>query len=216
MTVMALDMRPSLRGYIHLASAIAAPFALWYLLHVADSARAYVGASIFGASLILLFTTSASYHLLPWRPRIRRVVKRIDHSAIFALIAGSYTPFCLQTLDLQQGIPILATVGGLAFVGVVLKLGWPGMPKWIGVAAYLAVGWAGIAALPSLATNLAPAAMALLLISGALYTVGAIAYAARWPNPIPRVFGHHEIFHACVTLGCAGIYSVVVVVVLPS
>lgn len=216
MTLAATDLKPMLRGYIHLAAAIASPFALLYLLYRANSPAAYVGGAIFGASLVILFTTSAGYHILPWRPGLRGVVKRLDHSAIFVLIAGSYTPFCLQTMGWRWGIPVLATVWGLSFLGIVLKTGWPGLPRWLGAGAYLAVGWVAIAAAPPLVANLPAEALAVLLLSGLLYSAGAALYASRWPNPLPRVFGHHEVFHALVTAGCAGVYAVVAISVLPS
>jgi hemolysin III len=216
MTLAAADFKPMLRGYIHLAAAIASPFALLYLLYAANSPAAHVGAAIFGASLMILFTTSASYHILPWPPGLRGVMKRLDHSAIFVLIGGSYTPFCLQSMGWRWGIPVLATVWGLSLLGIVLKTGWPGLPRWMSAGAYLAVGWVAIVAVPPLVTNLPPGALAVLLVSGLLYSAGAAMYALRWPNPLPRVFGHHEIFHAFVTAGCVGVYAVVAVSVLPS
>jgi hemolysin III len=210
------DLRPALRGYIHLAAALLSPFALAYLLLVADSAAAYVGGAIFGASMLLLFTTSASFHLVSWPARFAPVVKRLDHSAIFVLIAGSYTPFCLQVLGWAWGIPVLATVWGLAAMGIALKVGWPNQPRWLGTSAYLAVGWVALAALPPLVSNLGLLPLTVLTVSGLLYSVGAAAYALRWPNPLPRVFAHHEVFHAFMTAGCAGIYGVVALTILPS
>ncbi|MFN0147772.1 MAG: hemolysin III family protein [Dehalococcoidia bacterium] len=216
MTIAPADVRPALRGYIHLAAALTSPFAVLYLMLVADSPAAYVGGAIFGASMILLFSTSASFHLIPWRASVYNVVKRVDHSAIFILIAGSYTPFCLQVLGWGWGIPVLSTVWGLAAIGIALTIGWPHQPRWLGTAAYLAVGWTALAAIPPLFANLEPGPLAVLITSGVLFSAGGAAYAMRWPNPAPRVFAHHEVFHALMTAGCAGVYGVVALSILPS
>jgi hemolysin III len=216
MSIAVLDIRPALRGYIHLVAALVSPFALVYLLLVADSPAAYVGGAIFGASILLLFTSSASFHLAPWPARLEPVVKRLDHSAIFVLIAGSYTPFCLQVLGWAWGIPVLATVWGLAAVGIGLKIGWPNQPRWLATGAYLVLGWTVLPALPPLISNLELLPLTVLALSGVLYTAGGAAYAMRWPNPFPRVFAHHEVFHAFMTVACAGIYGVVALSILPA
>jgi hemolysin III len=204
-----------MRGYIHLVAAIASPFALLLLLLSAHSARAYVGAAIFGASIVLLFSTSATYHLLPPWPRMKAVLRRVDHATIFVAVAGLYTPFCLQALGLAWGISLLSVVGGLALAGAILKLTWPDAPSWLNLACYLSVGWVGIVAAFELPRVLSGAAVALMLLSGALYSVGGACFAARWPNPNARVFGHHELFHLCVVAATAVLYVVVMVDVLP-
>lgn len=208
--------RPILRGYIHLVCAVLAPFALAYLLLVAESPRAFVGAAIFGAGLTLLFTVSAAYHLAPWTPRARAVVGRIDHSTIFIAIAATYTPFCLVSLNTPLGISILAIAWALAGAGVLLKVTWPRTPRWLSVSSYLVVGWLGVIAVPPLTEALSPAALSLLFLSGILYSLGAFAYAARWPNPMPRVFGHHEVFHVMVSAASLVMYAIVAVSVLPA
>ena len=211
----ALD-RPLLRGHVHLVCAIVAPFALALLLVLANSPAAYAGAAIFGAGLILLFSVSAAYHLAPWPPSARAIVKRIDHSAIFLAIAAFYTPFCLQSLSLEWGIPVLAMVWALSAVGVALNVGWPSQPRWLSTASYLAVGWLALITIYPLTTALPLTALAAMVIAGALYSLGALAYAARWPNPVPRYFGHHEIFHTLVAAATATLYAVVALEVLPS
>jgi len=207
--------RPILRGYVHLAAALAAPFALVALLLAADSARGYVGGAVFGASLILLFTTSASYHLIPWLPRFRPIARRVDHSMIFVAVAGFYTPFCLQVLGAGWGIPLLVTVWVLAAAGVALEQAWPGAPAWLSLGAYLCIGWVALVALVPLAASLSPLAMAGLVASGVLYSVGGVIFATGWPSPAPRVFGHHEIFHSLVAAGSAVLLCVVMTDVLP-
>jgi hemolysin III len=195
--------RPLLRGTLHGAVALLAPGALVWLLLLADSPRGYVGAAIFATGMILLYTTSASYHLVPWSARLRRIVKRMDHSMIFILIAGTYTPFCLMVVGDAWGIPMLATVWTLAGIGVLLKTFWPDSPRWLGVALYLGLGWIGIVAVWPVLTNLHPAGIALLVAGGAFYTLGSLVYARRWPDPYPRFIGYHEVFHVFVVAGSA-------------
>ncbi len=207
---------PILRGYLHLAGAIVAPFALLHLLFIADSPRGVVGGAIFGASLVILYSTSAAYHLLPLGRRFRGVIKRLDHSNIFLFIAGTYTPFALKLMSDAWGIPVLSVVGGLALVGFITTLAAPAPPHWIRVGSYLALGWVGLAAISELLTALPGEAFAMLVLSGILFSLGGAAYATRWPDPFPRVFGYHEVFHALQVAATAVVYSVVAIYVLQS
>ena len=207
---------PILRGYLHLAGAIVAPFALLHLLFIADSPRGVVGGAIFGASLVILYSTSVAYHLLPLGRRFRGVIKRLDHSNIFLFIAGTYTPFALKLMSDAWGIPVLSVVGGLALVGFITTLAAPAPPHWIRVGSYLALGWVGLAAISELLTALPGEAFAMLVLSGILFSLGGAAYATRWPDPFPRVFGYHEVFHALQVAATAVVYSVVAIYVLQS
>ncbi len=209
----AVPPRPLLRGAFHLAAALLAPFGLVLLLLRADSPRAYVGAAIFGGSLIACFTVSATYHMLPWSDLGRNIMKRFDHAMIFALIAGTYTPFCLLVLDNSWGIPILAVVWSLAGIGMLVKLAWPSAPRWLSVGAYLAVGWLAVVASVPIVSGLALAPLLLLIAGGLMYSVGALIYATRRPDPFPRVFGYHEIFHVLV-VGAGSIHFSLVAVYL--
>lgn len=209
-------VRPLLRGYLHLAVALLAPVALALLLLIADSPSAYVGAAIFGAALLLLFSTSASFHLAPWPARVRPFVGRLDHSMIFVAIGGMYTPFCLQTMPLAWGIPLLSVVWGLAALGILMKLTWRKPPRWLSVGAYLALGWVALVAVQPLANGLPTLALALLVSAGALFSIGALCYGAKRPNPFPRFIGHHELFHAFQTSATALVYVIVAVYVLPA
>jgi hemolysin III len=182
---------PVLRGYLHLAGAVAAPFALLMLLAVADSPRGVIGGAIFGASLIVMYSTSASYHIPPWGPRMRRTMRRLDRSIIFLFIAGTYAPFSLKLMSNAWGISVLSVVGGLALVGFVLTVAARMPPRWVRVGLYLTLGWIGIVALPELMRSLPGEALALLVLSGILFSVGGSMYAARRPDPFPRVFGYH-------------------------
>ena len=206
--------RPVLRGVFHLAAAAAAPAGLVLMLLLAGSPRAYVGAGIFGASLMICYTVSASYHLVPWSRILRRVMKRLDHAMIFTLIAGTYTPFCLLVLDNAWGIPVLCVVWSLAGIGMLIKLAWPDAPRWLSVSLYLGVGWLALVASWPIARSMSLAPLALLVFGGLLYSVGAIVYAARRPNPYPRVFGYHEVFHTLVVVAGLIHFSVIAFFVL--
>ncbi|MHB8377750.1 MAG: PAQR family membrane homeostasis protein TrhA [Dehalococcoidia bacterium] len=208
--------KPLLRGTFHLAAAIAAPFGLAVMLLVARSPRAYVAAAVFGASLIACYSVSAGYHLAPWPRALRGAVKRLDHAMIFALIAGTYTPFCLIVLNNAWGISILCVVWSLAAAGMLLKIAWPWAPRWLSVSLYLAVGWLAVVAAVPIVSALALAPLLLLVAGGALYSAGALIYAARRPDPYPRVFGYHEVFHLLVVAGGLIHFSIIAFYVLPS
>ena len=207
--------RPILRGYLHLASALVAPGALVLLVLVADSTRAIVGASIFGASLVILYWTSASYHLLAKR-RLREFMSRLDRSVIFIFIAGAYTPFALKLMSNAWGIPILSAVGGLALVGFVTTLVGSPAPRWVRVAIYLILGWLGIIGITELVGALPAEALALMVLGGVLFSIGGATYATRRPDPFPRVFGYHEVFHTLQVVATALFSSVVAVYVVQS
>ena len=208
------DPRPFLRGYLHLIAAVAAPYALVSLVLAADSPRGIVGGALFGASLVILYSTSAMYHVLPLGRRLRGLVRRLDHSNIYLFIAGAYAPFALKLLSNSWGIPVMSVVGGLALVGLILTLSAPSAPRWIRVGLYLALGWVGIVAISELISALPLRGFGLLVLSGVLFTAGGAIYAARRPDPFPRVFGYHEVFHAMQLAATALIYLVVVVYVL--
>jgi hemolysin III len=203
------EVRPLLRGWIHFGSAIAAVWGLVVLLVLADSWRTYLGAATFGVCVLLLFSASASYHLLPWRPRARRWMKRLDHSMIFVAVAGILTPFCVVVLDSSWGIPLLGVTWALAIAGVIMKMGWPDLPRKVGVTSYLVIGWLPVVAAPEMIARMPGWAMAVVVACGLLYSVGGLAYGLRWPNPSSRVFGHHEVFHSLVSVATLGMYVVV-------
>ncbi len=206
--------RPALRGVLHLAAAAAATIGAAWLLLVADSARGYVGGAIFGASLILLYSTSAGYHRIRWRPTFHRLLKRLDHSMIWVLIGGTYTPIALKVSD-AWGIPILSVVWGLAGAGVLMHLAWPYAPRWMSVVLYVGLGWLALIATSELIEEFAAAPLTLLALGGMLYTLGGVIYAVGKPNPWPRVFGYHEVFHLFVIAGSAVHYLLIAIYVLP-
>jgi hemolysin III len=210
----ALDAaKPMLRGYLHLASAIVAPFALAYLVFLGESPREIVGAAVFGGSLIALYWTSASYHLLVTR-RFRKFMSRLDRSVIFLFIPGAYTPVVLNLMSDAWGVPIMSGLGVVAVVGLVITWVAPDAPRWIRVGLYLMLGWTGIVGIPELTSVLSGEALALLALAGVLFSGGGAIYAARRPDPFPRVFGYHEVFHAMQVAGTAVFYYVVAVYVV--
>jgi hemolysin III len=204
--------KPRLRGVSHeIAAFLACPAAL-ALAALARSGSARVGAATYGASLFLLFAVSALYHRPTWSPRAREIMWRVDHSAIFVLIAGTFTPLCLAMRSII-GELLLFTVWLLAAVGVAISIFWVRAPKRLMTAFYLAMGWLAVPVLPALRATIGAGTLSLLLVGGVLYTTGAVIYAARRPDPFPNVFGFHEIFHLFVVAAAACHFVVVGTVV---
>jgi hemolysin III len=176
----------------------------------AGSARARVAVAVYALSVAALFGTSALYHRVDWRTlSARRWVRRLDHTMIFVLIAGSYTPFGLLVIQGTLGVAILIAVWCAALAGAVFKLVWIDAPGWLGAAAYVTIGWVALVAVPELLDRLGIAAVAALALGGILYSVGAVIYAHKRPDPVPTVFGYHELFHLLVIVAAALQYAVV-------
>lgn len=183
------------------------------LILVSERAAARTAASIYAATLLLVFGTSAAYHRLAKADRVRRVMQRLDHAMIYLLITGSYVPICLVVLPRSWGISILSVVGGLAVIGVVLKLtGWA-KAQWLAYALYPVMGWVMVVSAPVLIDNLSMAQMALLVGGGVAYTVGFPVLLVRRPNPWPMTFGYHEVWHV-FTIVAASLHFGVVASVL--
>lgn len=199
--------KPLLRGVSHEIAAAAALFAWGALALAAGPSRARAAANVYGASLFTLFFVSALYHRPTWAPRARLLMRRLDHSAIFVLIAGTYTPFCLL-LPPATGLPLLSIVWGGAAAGVLRAVLWVHAPKVLATAIYVLLGWAVVPMVPALRSALGAGAISLLLSGGAAYTLGAVVYATRRPDPFPRVFGYHEVFHALVVAAAACHFAV--------
>ena len=162
-----------------------------------------VAFGVFGFSLIALYTASALYHLLPLSPRGIARLRRLDHMMIFVLIAGTYTPFCFLALEGGWRVGLLGLIWGLALCGIVLKLLWMNAPRWLSVALYLGMGWIALVAAPALLRAVPIGGMAWVLGGALIYSVGALVYGMRRPNPIPGVFGFHELWHLFVMAGSA-------------
>jgi hemolysin III len=176
----------------------------------AGSARARLAAAAYALSVAALFGTSAAYHRVNWRRLgLRRWMRRLDHTMIFVLIAGSYTPFALLVLNGTLGAAILIAVWSLALAGAAFKLVWIDAPGWLTATIYAGVGWSAVIAGPQLVDRLGIAAVAALALGGMVYTAGAVIYARQRPNPVPAVFGYHELFHLLVIVAAALQYAVV-------
>jgi hemolysin III len=196
-------MRPLLRGVLHQAAFSVSRVVGPLLIVGADGTRRHAAAAVFAGSVAVCFGVSALYHRVTWTPRLRLWMRRIDHAGVYLLIAGTYTPVCLLVLNGVWRVAVLAIVWGGACAAAVLKFAWVEAPRWVAAVLGLALGWAGVAVLPQLATRLDPVAVALLGIGGLAYTAGAIIYARRRPNPLPAVFGYHELFHALTLVAVA-------------
>lgn len=174
-----------------------------------------VSFSIFGMSLILLYTASSLYHLLPVGERTIAILRRIDHIMIYILIAGTYTPVCLVALRGPWGWSLFGTVWGLALGGIVLKLFWMSAPRWFSTVIYLGMGWLVVIALAPLIDVMPPGGVIWLSVGGMFYTVGAVIYAVKKPNIIPGVFGFHELWHLFVMAGSFSHFWVMLQYILP-
>ena len=192
-----------MRGWLHVWAFAVSLVAGTTLVAVAGGTRgSHAALSTAGYALTpsLLFGTSALYHRVTWTPGRRKVMARLDHSMIFVFIAGTYTPFALLAMPRGTGHAVLAVVWAGAVCGVALKTIWIRAPRWLGVPIYLALGWVAAFVLPDLLHQAGVAALVLLAVGGAIYTYGAIVYGTRKPNPWPRTFGYHEVFHLCTVV----------------
>jgi hemolysin III len=202
--------KPRLRGVLHQWAFLVSLVAGGCLVLEAGSPRARLAAAIYALSLAGLFGTSALYHRVDWRRLgARRWMRRLDHTMIFVLIAGSYTPFGLLVLHGTLGAAIMFAAWCSALVGVMFKLVWVDAPGWLGAATYIAIGWIAVVALPELLARLGIVAVGALGLGGVLYTTGAVIHARKRPDPVSTVFGYHELFHLLVILAAAVQYAVV-------
>jgi len=201
--------KPRLRGVIHQWSFFVALVAGVALVVLAPPGRATAAAAIYAAALAGLLGTSALYHRVTWRPSARTWMRRADHSMIFVLIAGTYTPFALLLLSGSTQVVVLAGVWAGAAAGVVFALIWVRAPKWLSAVAYVSLGWFAMVASPQIVEKAGVAALVLIFGGGVFYTAGAVVYALHKPNPYPATFGYHEVFHALVVLAALAQYVAV-------
>ncbi|MFF2372508.1 hemolysin III family protein [Agromyces sp. NPDC058110] len=193
------EVKPTWRGWIHAGTfpfAIAAGIVLITLAHGAPAKWA---SAVFMLTSLLLFGNSALYHRFNWKPKTKVLLKRIDHANIFLLIAGTYTPLAVLALPPDKGWILLAVVWGGALLGIGFRVFWITAPRWLYVPLYLLLGWAAVMYLGDLLAA-SVAMMVLVVVGGVLYTIGAVIYGFKKPNPWPGVFGFHEIFHTCTVL----------------
>lgn len=204
-----LPPKPMLRGRLHQVAFVVWVPASLTLVALGRTTAARAATAVYAAAMLALYGVSAAYHRVPWTPRARRWMRRLDHSMIFVFIAGTYTPLSVLGLGGAWRVSILAAVWGAAAVGVALKMSRLGLASRAGTALYIALGWTAIVAMPQLVRTLSASAITLLFIGGALYTTGAIVYARRRPDPVPAVFGFHEVYHAFVIGGSVCHYAVI-------
>lgn len=192
----AANVRPRLRGWLHAVTSPLAIAAGIVLIALSPTAPAAWSAVAYAVTSVLLFVTSALYHRGRWSPRVQRAFKRLDHANIFLIIAGTYTPFAVLALHDEARVAVLATVWAGALLGAVFQVLWPGAPRWLYVPLYVVLGWVAAFVTPQLLHGAGVPAFTLIAVGGGLYTLGAIVYGLRRPNPFPRWFGFHEVFHA--------------------
>jgi hemolysin III len=196
-------LREPINGLTHLAAGLLASAGVIVLLARATSAHQLVAFGIFGFSLIVMYTASALYHLLPLSPAGIARLRRVDHMTIFVLIAGTYTPFCLLALEGGWRVGLLCLIWGLALCGILLKLLWMDAPRWLSVILYLGMGWVAVIAAPALLRAVPASGMAWVLSGGLIYSAGALIYGLKRPNLVPGVLGFHELWHFFVVAGSA-------------
>jgi len=204
--------KPALRGVSHQIAFFAAIGATWLLVRWTKSPEASRAAFVFGASLVTLFGTSALYHRVDWGVAARARMRRLDHAAIFVLIAGGYTPLFALVPSSHGGHTALEVIWLGAGAGVLKSLLWPHAPKWVTALACVALGWAVVGEVVDRAAVVGALTVALLVVSGTVYSVGALVYALKRPDPFPTVFGYHEVFHAIVVVASGCLFAHVVLV----
>jgi hemolysin III len=201
--------KPLLRGVSHQISCIlAVPIALWLVLTTPD-ARAARHALVYGVTLVALFGVSAAYHRKHWLPVARERMRRLDHATIFLFIAGTYTPICLDGIGGTFGSRLVLAIWLGALVGVAQTLFWPKAPRVLHVGIYVLLGWAGLIGMARVHDRLGLQGVSILIVGGVLYTIGAVVYGRKRPDPFPTVFGYHEIFHALVIIAGGCLFEVV-------
>lgn len=208
--------KPRLRGVFHQwAFVVAIPLGVVLVL-ATEGTRARVAAGVFAASAVLMFGASALYHRPNWSPRWRVWLRRLDHAGIYCLIAGTYTPVGLLALRGAWQTVVLAIVWAGAAIAIFIRLFWISAPKWLSAVVAIALGWVGIVAMPEIYSTVGLGCVLLILGGGILYSLGAVIYATRRPDPFPAVFGYHEIFHLMIVVAVALQYSAIAFYVLPA
>jgi hemolysin III len=211
------SVKPRLRGVSHEWAFFVSLVLGAALIVAAKTPEATLAVAIYAISLSALLGTSALYHRVNWqRPEVRRWMRRLDHSMIFFLIAGTYTPFALLVLDGPLADAILLVVWAGALFGAIVEMIWIEHPKWVAALVYMSLGWVAAVAFPGMWQEMGVGGTLLVAIGGLLYTVGAVVYATQHPDPSPRVFGYHEVFHALVILAAAAHFAAIAFFALPA
>ena len=212
--LVAAKRRPRFRGVLHQYTFFVSVLLGVLLALGAQGGIERLSAVVFAASVATMLGVSALYHRVVWPPGPRRWIRRLDHAAIFLLIAGTYTPFGLVALDGAWRVVVLAIVWSGALAAIVLKVAWIDAPRWVAALVAVCLGWVGVVALPEIHHSVGLSPLALAAVGGLLYTAGGIIYALRRPDPLPSVFGYHELFHALVVAAAGCQYVAVALFVL--
>jgi hemolysin III len=205
--------KPRLRGWLHAVTSPVALAAGVVLIVLAPNGLSRIAAIAYAVTSSVLFTTSAVYHRGNWSPAAEHRLKRLDHANIFLLIAGSYTPFAILALSGDVRVAVLSAVWGTALVGVAFRVFWVNAPRWLYVPLYIGLGWAAAFVVPQLIHGAGIAAFVLIVVGGLFYTAGGVVYGLKRPNPSPRWFGFHEIFHALTIAAFTAHYTAIVLAV---
>ena len=211
-----LRLKDPASALTHLVGALLSAVGLGFLIYRAELHRRPWGVAalaVFGVSLILLYTASTVYHSLRVPPRIAAALRKVDHMMIFVLIAGTYTPFCLLPLRGAWGWSLFGAVWGIAVIGVLMKVFWMNAPRWFYTGFYVLMGWLIVVAIYPLALSVTTGSLVWLMAGGLAYTVGAVLYATKWPNPWPGKFGFHEVWHLFVLAGSSAHFFAVLALV---
>jgi hemolysin III len=206
----AVEHKPTWRGWIHLGTL---PISIAAGMVLASGVAATVSSAVFALSAVLLFGISGTYHRFSWKPGTKKILRRLDHANIFILIAGTYTPIAVMALPSDKGMLLLAAVWAGALIGIGLRVFWLTAPRWVYVPLYLGLGWAAVMYLQDLlAANFAM--MVLVIVGGLAYSLGAVIYGLKWPNPSPKNFGFHEIFHVLTVVAYMSHWTAVLLVAM--
>ena len=213
---MEASAKPRLRGWSHAAGAVFAVIGTGVLVSLSRGQPAKAATMLlYGLSLVLLLGMSAVYHIGTWRPRVRAVLRGLDHANIFLFIAASYTAIVFNAVTGYWRVGILGSIWVLAVVGMATLTGAIALPRRAVAGLYVALGWVGVAAMPQIAAALGLTALLLILLGGILYSTGAVAYAFKWPRLWPNTFGYHEVFHVLVLGASASFFVVMALYVVP-
>jgi hemolysin III len=210
-------MENPIRGFLHGSAAIAAAVGLWVLLDRAwGRAGAVTGALIFGVALLLMYIVSSLYHSVPWAPEWKERLQRIDHSMIYLVVAGTFTPIAIASLDGTALAVALGVVWGIAVTGILLKAFMPRIGTHLSVTLQMVMGWSALIWAPWIWRQLGPGAFALIVLGGACYVVGTVIYATQRPRLFPRAFSHHELFHVLVIGGSVFHFFAILLYAIPA
>lgn len=210
------QLREPVNGLMHLGAAIAAAVGAAIMVFVGrEDVSKLISLSVYGSSLVLMFSASAAYHLVNAKTQVQKFLRKLDHSSIYLLIAGTYTPLCLHFFDGFWRWGLLAIIWGMALVGIGVKLFVINAPRGITAGIYLLMGWLALSAINEMLTAMPLPVLVLMLVGGIWFTVGALVYIVKRPNFFPGVFGFHELWHVFVILGCLSHFIAIAAFVAP-